>query len=65
MLWAGVPKADQLQALGVRRISSGSSPFAAAYATLAQDVAAFLQDGDPAAFAAGKGLPSLNKRFGA
>jgi 2-methylisocitrate lyase-like PEP mutase family enzyme len=63
-----VPKAQQLQALGVRRVSSGTAPFTAAYATVAKTVAAFLRDGDVAAFAAeapGLGWGELNKRFGA
>jgi 2-methylisocitrate lyase-like PEP mutase family enzyme len=64
MLLPGLPKAEQLQALGVRRVSSATAPFRAAYATVAKATAAFLQDGDPAAFAAGgEGLGNLNKRF--
>jgi 2-methylisocitrate lyase-like PEP mutase family enzyme len=65
MLLAGLPKAEQLQALGVRRVSSGAAPFAAAYAGVAAAAAAYLKDGDPAAFAAGAGLSNLNKRFAA
>jgi 2-methylisocitrate lyase-like PEP mutase family enzyme len=65
MLLPGLPKAAQLQALGVRRVSSATAPFRAAYATVARATAAFLGDGDPAAFAAGaEGLGNLNKRFG-
>jgi 2-methylisocitrate lyase-like PEP mutase family enzyme len=66
MLVPGIPKAEQLQALGVRRISSGTAPFTAAYATVAKAVAAFLQDGDVGAFAAdapGLSWGELNKRF--
>jgi 2-methylisocitrate lyase-like PEP mutase family enzyme len=64
MLLPGLAKAAQLQALGVRRVSSATAPFRAAYATVAKATAAFLQDGDPAAFAAGaEGLGNLNKRF--
>jgi 2-methylisocitrate lyase-like PEP mutase family enzyme len=63
LLWAGVPRAAELRALGVRRVSSGSSPFRAAYAGLARSVAAYLADGDGQAFAATEGLPNLNARF--
>ncbi|MFI4964698.1 MAG: isocitrate lyase/phosphoenolpyruvate mutase family protein [Caulobacterales bacterium] len=65
MLLPGLPEAAQLQALGVRRVSSATAPFRAAYATVARATAAFLKDGDPAAYAAGaEGLGNLNKRFG-
>jgi 2-methylisocitrate lyase-like PEP mutase family enzyme len=65
MLLPGLPEAAQLQALGVRRVSSATAPFRAAYATVAKATAAFLKDGDPAAYAAGaEGLGNLNKRFG-
>ena len=64
MLRPGLAKAAQLQALGVRRVSSATAPFRAAYATVAKATAAFLRDADPAAFAAGaEGLGNLNKRF--
>jgi len=65
MLLPTLPKAAQLQALGVRRVSSATAPFRAAYATVARATGAFLADGDPAAFAAGaEGLGNLNARFG-
>jgi 2-methylisocitrate lyase-like PEP mutase family enzyme len=65
MLLPGLGNAKQLQALGVRRVSSATAPFRAAYATVAKATAAFLADGDPVAFAAGaEGLGNLNKRFG-
>ena len=64
MLVRGLPKAEQLQALGVRRLSSGAAPFMSAYATLAKAVAAYLADGDATAFNA-EGLGNLNARFGA
>ena len=65
MLLPGLANAAQLQALGVRRVSSATAPFRAAYATVAKATAAFLKDGDPAAFAAGaEGLGNLNTRFG-
>jgi 2-methylisocitrate lyase-like PEP mutase family enzyme len=66
MLLPGLAKAEQLQALGVRRVSSATAPFRQAYATVANATAAFLTDGDPAAFAADAArLGNLNKRFGA
>ncbi|THD58271.1 isocitrate lyase/phosphoenolpyruvate mutase family protein [Phenylobacterium sp.] len=64
MLVRGLPKAEQLQALGVRRLSSGAAPFMGAYATLAKAIAAYLADGDATAFNA-EGLGNLNARFGA
>ncbi len=65
MLMAKLPPAAELQALGVRRVSSGGAPFRAAYARLAKATAAYLADGDPAAFANDPdGLGNLNKRFG-
>ena len=64
MLLPGLAKAEQLKALGVRRVSSATAPFRQAYATVANATAAFLQDGDPAAFAADAArLGNLNKRF--
>jgi 2-methylisocitrate lyase-like PEP mutase family enzyme len=66
MGWKGVPKAERLQALGVRRLSSATSPFKVAYTALGRAVEAYLRDGDPDALArAGDGLPNLNKRFSA
>ena len=65
MLLPGLAKAKQLQALGVRRVSSATAPFRQAYATVANATAAFLADGDPGAFAADAArLGNLNKRFG-
>ena len=64
ILQPGLPAAERLQALGVRRLSSGTAPFRAAYAPLAQAAAAYLANGDGAAFAAGaQGLQNLNQRF--
>jgi len=64
MLLPGLAKAAQLQALGVRRVSSATAPFRQAYANLAHATAAFLGDGDPVAFAADAGpLGNLNTRF--
>lgn len=64
MLLPGLPNAATLQALGVRRVSSGTAPFRAAYATLAKAVAVFLDTGEASAFAAGAdGLGDLNARL--
>jgi 2-methylisocitrate lyase-like PEP mutase family enzyme len=64
MLLPTLAPAERLQALGVRRVSSGGAPFRAAYARLAKAAAAYLADGDPAAFANDPdGLGNLNKRF--
>ncbi len=62
MLWGGLPTAQRLQELGVRRLSSGGRPFAGAYAYLANAVKAYLADGlaDPFLI---DGLGNLNKRF--
>ncbi len=66
MLLPGLAPAAELQALGVRRLSSGGAPFRAAYARLASAVAAYLADGDASAFANDPdALGNLNKRFGA
>ena len=60
----GAPKAARLQALGVRRLSSATAPFRAAYAALGRAMSAFLETGDADALAqAGQGLADLNKRF--
>lgn len=62
---AGAPTAARLAELGVRRLSSATGPFRAAYGVLNRTVAAFLETGDPNAFTeAGEGMPDLNKRFG-
>jgi len=64
MLVANLPKADELQALGVRRLSSGTAPFRTTYATLVSAVSAYLSQGGYAAFGSGvDGLGDLNKRF--
>ena len=60
----GAPSAARLQALGVRRLSSATAPFRAAYAALGRVISDFLASGDANALAqAGQGLPDLNKRF--
>ena len=61
----GIAPAARLQEIGVRRLSSATAPFRAAYAALAELMRAFLSDGDASKLAeAGKGAPDLNKRFG-
>jgi 2-methylisocitrate lyase-like PEP mutase family enzyme len=61
---AGVPRASELQAMGVRRLSSATGMFRAAYAPLMKAIEAFMTEGDPTALAAaGQGLPNLNARF--
>lgn len=62
---AGAPSAARLQNLGVRRLSSATAPFRAAYAALQRAIAAYVESGDADALAGlGQGLPDLNKRFG-
>ena len=63
----GLPglNAADLQALGVRRLSSATSLFTAAFGALARATGAFLADGDcTSLYAAGEGMPNFNKRFG-
>ncbi|HEX2802321.1 MAG TPA: isocitrate lyase/phosphoenolpyruvate mutase family protein [Phenylobacterium sp.] len=65
LLLPGLSPAERLRALGVRRLSAGSAPFRAAYATLAGAVARYLETGEIDAFAAGAaGRENLNRRFG-
>jgi 2-methylisocitrate lyase-like PEP mutase family enzyme len=62
---AGMPPAPRLAALGVRRLSSATGPFRAAYGTLARLMQPYLDQGDANVFVeAGQGLPDLNTRFG-
>jgi 2-methylisocitrate lyase-like PEP mutase family enzyme len=62
MLRPGLAPAEKLQALGVRRLSSGIAPFRLAYAAIAPAVTAYLETGEASAFASGP-LADLNKRF--
>ena len=65
MGYPGVPAASRLQAVGVRRLSSATGPFRAAYAAMAGAAGAFLADGDAAAFKTpGGALPDFDQRFG-
>jgi 2-methylisocitrate lyase-like PEP mutase family enzyme len=64
MLLPGLSPAARLQALGVRRLSSGTAPFTATYAPLGQTIREFLATGEVSAFAAGApGVGNLNQRF--
>ena len=64
MGWPGVPVAAELEALGVRRVSSATGVFRAAYAQAIHATTAFLHDGDATALAGmGEGVPNLNARF--
>jgi 2-methylisocitrate lyase-like PEP mutase family enzyme len=64
MGWAGVPKATELQVLGVRRLSSATGPARVAYAAMARAIEVYLRDGDPDALAkAADGAPNLQQRF--
>jgi 2-methylisocitrate lyase-like PEP mutase family enzyme len=61
----GMPSAERLAQLGVRRLSSATSPFRGAYGAMLAATRTFLVDGDTAGYAATVGdLPNLNARFG-
>jgi 2-methylisocitrate lyase-like PEP mutase family enzyme len=61
----GMPSALRLAELGVRRLSSATGPFNAAYGAMLAGTRTFLADGDTTGYAAfGKDLPNLNARFG-
>ena len=61
----GMPSAQRLAELGVRRLSSATGPFRAAYGAMLQATRTYLEDGDTGGYAAaGKDLPDLNARFG-
>ncbi|MBO9710137.1 MAG: isocitrate lyase/phosphoenolpyruvate mutase family protein [Caulobacter sp.] len=61
----GMPTAARLGELGVRRLSSATGPFRAAYGAMLRATATFLSDGDTTGYAtAAEGLPNLNARFG-
>lgn len=64
MLLPNLSPAERLQALGVRRLSSATAPFRAAYAPLSKAATAFLKTGEASAWVAGaEGLGNLNQRF--
>jgi len=61
----GMPSAQRLGELGVRRLSSATGPFTAAYGAMLAATRTYLADGDTTGYAAaGAGLPNLNARFG-
>jgi len=61
----GMPSAQRLAELGVRRLGSATGPFNAAYGAMLAGTRTFLADGDTTGYAAyGKDLPNLNARFG-
>jgi 2-methylisocitrate lyase-like PEP mutase family enzyme len=61
----GMPSGQRLGELGVRRLSSATGPFTAAYGAMLNATKAFLAVGDTTGYAAaGVGLPNLNTRFG-
>lgn len=64
ILMPGLSTAQRLQALGVRRLSSGTTPFRAMYAPLAKATAAYLADGKAEAWGSVEGMGNLNSRFG-
>jgi 2-methylisocitrate lyase-like PEP mutase family enzyme len=64
MARAGVPSAERLQALGVRRLSSAIGLFRAAFSALAGVGRDYLRSGDPSALAkAGADAPNFNAWF--
>jgi len=63
ILMPGLASAGRLQALGVRRLSSGTTPFRAMYAPLAKATAAYLADGKAEAWGSPDGMANLNTRF--
>lgn len=64
ILMPGLAPAARLQALGVRRLSCGTTPFTATYAPLAGMIGGYLATGEASAFApAAAGVGNLNKRF--
>jgi len=61
----GLPKRDQLIALGVKRLSAGTALYNAAMAGAISAASAFLADADSDALAARRGTPpDYNKMFG-
>jgi 2-methylisocitrate lyase-like PEP mutase family enzyme len=61
----GMPSAKRLAELGVRRLSSATGPFRAAYGAMLAATRTYLEDGDTTGYAvSGKDLPDLNARFG-
>jgi 2-methylisocitrate lyase-like PEP mutase family enzyme len=66
MAWPGLPKANELKKLGVKRLSAATSIFNAAMEGARTSAAAFLADGDSDALWARRGTPpDYNKVFSA
>lgn len=65
MGWPGLPKAEELKNLGVKRLSAATSIFNAAMESARSAAAAFLVDGDSDALWARRGTPlNYNNLFG-
>ena len=64
ILMPGLAGAERLQALGVRRLSSGTTPFRAMYAPLAAATKAYLATGQADAWPGAEAMANLNTRFG-
>lgn len=64
MLRPGSPPAERLAALGVRRLSSATAPFRAAYGALVEALPAYLETGTFDSFAGRAALPDLDGVFG-
>ena len=65
MLRPTTPAAQHLAALGVRRLSSATAPFRAAYGALVEALPGYLETGTFYSFAGRGALPDLDAVFGA
>jgi 2-methylisocitrate lyase-like PEP mutase family enzyme len=63
LAWAGLPEASQLFALGVRRLSAGSSICQSAWGHVATAVTSLLRDGNSAPAATAMKYPDLQALF--
>lgn len=64
MLRPTTPAAERLKALGVRRLSSATAPFRAAYGALVESLPGYLETGTFAPFAGRGEVPDLDGVFG-
>jgi len=64
MLRPTTPAAERLKALGVRRLSSATAPFRAAYGALVEALPGYLETGTFGSFAARGQVPDLDGMFG-
>ena len=64
MLRPTTPPAERLKALGVRRLSSATAPFRAAYGALVEALPGYLDTGTFGSFAGRGNLADLNAVFG-